>query len=191
MTSTPRWINEPKQWSAQYGIVHVVTDDTTDFWRNTWYGFTRFSGHVYGWDVTEDVTLQVRIRSDFTTLYDQAGVMITADESHWLKAGIEFNDGQPMIGSVLTHENSDWATGIFSGDPRDFWMRITLTRGCLRVQYSTDGEVWPLLRLCSFPAAKRYHVGLMSCTPQRAGLAVEFSEIHLDAALQKELHDLS
>jgi len=191
MTSTPRWINPPQQWSEQDGVLRAVTDDTTDFWSNTWYGFNRFSGHVYGWDVAEDFTLQVRVRSDFTTLYDQAGIMVTADESHWLKAGIEFNDGQPMIGSVLTHENSDWATGIFSGDPRDFWMRVTLTEGCLRVQYSTDGQVWPLLRLCPFPAAKSIHVGLMFCTPQRAGLAVEFSDISLGKALKKELHDLS
>jgi len=108
-----RWINEPKQWSNNAGSIQVVTEDTTDFWSHTWYGFNRFSGHVYGWDVTEDFTLQVRVRGDFTTLYDQAGVMITADESHWLKAGIEFNDGQPMIGSVLTDTNSDWATGLF------------------------------------------------------------------------------
>jgi len=191
MTSTPRWINPPQQWSEQDGVLRAVTDDTTDVWSNTWYGFNRFSGHVYGWDVAEDFTLQVRVRSDFTTLYDQAGIMVTADESHWLKAGIEFNDGQPMIGSVLTNENSDWATGIFSGDPRDFWMRVTLTEGCLRVQYSMDGQVWPLLRLCPFPAAKSIHVGLMCCTPQRAGLAVEFSDISFGKALKKELHDLS
>jgi regulation of enolase protein 1 (concanavalin A-like superfamily) len=191
MISTPRWINPPQQWSEQDGVLRAVTDDTTDFWSNTWYGFNRFSGHVYGWDVAEAFNLQVRVRSDFTTLYDQAGIMVTADKSHWLKAGIEFNDGQPMIGSVLTDENSDWATGIFSGDPRDFWMRVTLTEGCLRVQYSTDGRVWPLLRLCPFPQAKSLHVGVMCCTPQRAGLAVEFSEISLGKALKKELHDLS
>lgn len=37
--------------------------------------------------------------------------MIYLDEKHWLKTGIEYNDGQPMIGSVLTNEISDWATG--------------------------------------------------------------------------------
>lgn len=37
--------------------------------------------------------------------------MIYVDDKHWLKAGIEYNDGQPMIGSVLTNGVSDWATG--------------------------------------------------------------------------------
>lgn len=40
--------------------------------------------------------------------------MLLIDEKHWLKAGIEFNDDQPMIGSVLTNEVSDWAAGTFN-----------------------------------------------------------------------------
>lgn len=39
--------------------------------------------------------------------------MIYLDQKHWIKAGIEYNDGQPMIGSVVTNELSDWATGKF------------------------------------------------------------------------------
>lgn len=58
---------------------------------------------------------KVCVEADFTTLYDQAGLMIYLDEKHWLKAGIEYNDGQPMIGSVLTNEVSDWATGKLMG----------------------------------------------------------------------------
>lgn len=57
------------------------------------------------------------MEAEFTNLYDQAGLMIYLDDKHWLKAGnagIEYNDGQPMIGSVLTNELSDWATGMTS-----------------------------------------------------------------------------
>lgn len=39
--------------------------------------------------------------------------MIYLDEKHWIKTGIEYNDGQPMIGSVATNGFSDWATGKF------------------------------------------------------------------------------
>jgi len=31
----------------------------------------------------------------------------------------------------------------------------------------------------------------MCCTPERAGLAVRFSEFHLSAPLGKDLHDLT
>ncbi len=118
------WINEPTTWADKDGVLSVVTDAQTDFWRETWYGFERFSGHIYATEVSGDFTFQVRVRADFDTLYDQAGIMVMQDERHWLKAGIEYNDGAPAIGSVLTLGKSDWATGSYSGDPREFWLRL-------------------------------------------------------------------
>jgi regulation of enolase protein 1 (concanavalin A-like superfamily) len=184
------WINEPTRWQHQNGILHVVTDEKTDFWHQTWYGFERFSGHIFARAVQEDFTFQVKIRADFTTLYDQAGLMLMRDAQHWLKAGIEYNDGAPAIGSVLTLGQSDWATGIFPGDARAFWLRLTRKGDSLRLQYSTDGQCWPLLRLCPFPPG-RVNVGVMCCTPERAGLAVAFEDISLSPPLDKALHDLS
>ena len=108
-----QWINEPATWSEEDGSLSVVTDEETDFWRETWYGFERFSGHIYATEAAGDFTFQVRVRADFSTLYDQAGIMLMQDARHWLKAGIEYNDGAPAIGSVLTLGTSDWATGIF------------------------------------------------------------------------------
>ncbi len=140
------WINEPAEWRRDSDGLTVVTNKHTDFWRHTWYGFERFSGHLYAAEVAGDFTLQAKICADFTTLYDQAGLMMMADEQTWLKAGIEFNDDAPAIGSVLTLTHSDWATGLFPGDPRTFWLRLTRKGDALRLQYSTDGERWPLLR---------------------------------------------
>lgn len=185
------WINQPQQWSQNAGELKVVTDAGTDFWLKTWYGFERFSGHAFVTDVVGDFTFQVRVCAGFSALYDQAGIFYLADEQHWLKAGIEFNDGAPAIGSVLTLGQSDWATGIFSGDPADFWLRLSRKGDALRLQYSADGLTWPLLRLCHFPADQRGAVGVMCCTPERSGLEVCFSDVKLQPLLEKSLHDLS
>lgn len=185
------WINEPQRWQNTAGTLSVTTDEHTDFWRQTWYGFTRFSGHVYGCDVSGDFTFQVKVKADFKALYDQAGIMLIGDEEHWLKAGIEFNDGAPAIGSVLTLGHSDWSTGQFSGRADQFWMRLTRKGDSLRLQYSADGISWPLLRLAYFPGNETCTVGVMCCTPERGGLAVVFEDILLTAPLDKALHDLS
>ncbi|MFM5532593.1 DUF1349 domain-containing protein [Aeromonas veronii] len=185
-----RWLNEPAEWHQTDDGLQVVTDQQTDFWRSTWYGFERHSGHLYGCEVAGEFTFQVCVEGEFTTLYDQAGLMLLQDEAHWLKAGIEYNDDQPMIGSVLTNPRSDWATGIFPGNPRRFWLRLTRLADCLRLQYSTDGKVWPLLRLAPFPPSERCFIGVMCCTPERQGLAVRFSDLRLTAPLGKALHDL-
>ncbi|MCK1136182.1 DUF1349 domain-containing protein, partial [Klebsiella pneumoniae] len=60
----------------------------------------------------------------------------------------------------------------------------------LRLQYSTDGERWPLLRLGYFPPA-RVKAGVMCCSPGRGGLGFAFQDIQFPPPLDKALHDLS
>ena len=185
------WHNEPAQWSLQDERLRVVTDARTDFWRETHYGFTRDNGHFLGSEMTGSFTAQLRVKASYETLYDQAGIMVRVDETYWIKAGIEWNDNAPCLGSVLTVGKSDWATGPFDGDAANFWLRVTVSPGVIRVQVSHDGQRWPLLRLAPFPVAPAYRVGPMCCTPERGGLAVEFSDFTAGLLLGRELHDLS
>ena len=184
------WLNEPADWSLADGTLSVVTDHGTDFWRETHYGFVRDSGHFLGVEAPGDFTAELRVRGAFEALYDQAGLMVRLDPEHWLKAGIEWTDGAANIGSVLTLGQSDWATSPYSGDPQDFRLRLTVSRGVLRLQVSEDVARWPLLRLCPFPAAASYRVGPMCCTPERAGLKLRFSDFSVGPPLGKDLHDL-
>ncbi len=184
------WLNTPETWRLSDESLLVVTDRTTDFWRETHYGFTRDNGHFFGCDVVGDFTMQLRVRARYDALYDQAGIMVRLDERNWIKAGIEKSDGQCLLSSVLTVDRSDWATGSYDGNAADFWMRATVKDGVIRLQVSADGERWPLVRLAPFPKASSYLVGPMCCTPQRAGLEVEFSSFQVTPALGKDLHDL-
>jgi uncharacterized protein len=185
------WLNEPSTWSLDGETLNVTTDPNTDFWRKTHYGFTRDSGHCFGVRMKDDFTAQVHVRGQFHALYDQAGLMVRIDESTWIKAGVEFTDGVLMMSSVLTVGRSDWAIGSAIAPTDGFWLRVTVTHGVLRVQYSVDGKTWPLLRLAPFPSAPRYFVGPICCTPERGGLNVAFSRFTAGAPLQKDLHDLS
>jgi len=148
-----RWLNAPAVWSLDDECLRVVTDAGTDFWRSTHYGFVRDNGHCFGYETAGDFTAQLRVQARYNELYDQAGIMVRLDESNWLKAGIEQSDGQACLSSVLTVGQSDWATGRYSGDPADFWIRVTVKQGVLRVQVSSDGQSWPLSRLAPFPQA--------------------------------------
>jgi regulation of enolase protein 1 (concanavalin A-like superfamily) len=186
-----QWLNEPVRWDLGPDGLAVVTDQATDFWRRTHYGFTRHSGHVFGQEAIGAFTATLRIRARYESLYDQAGLMVLVDEENWVKAGIEWSDGEALLGSVLTLGCSDWAVGMFQGDPSDFWIKVTVDEGVLRIQASVDGRRWPMVRLCPFPQARRYVVGPMCCTPERAGLEVLFSEFVVTPPTGKALHDLS
>ena len=185
------WLNEPAAWRLHGGALTVPTDRSTDFWRETHYGFTRDTGHFFGFETAGDFTAEMRIQAQYRELYDQAGLMVRLSSTEWFKAGIELSDGKPMASSVLTLGKSDWATAQYHDDATDFRMRVTVKVGALRLQLSSDGKVWPLMRLCSFPFAKSYRVGPMCCTPERAGLMVVFSEFHVNEPTQRDLHDLS
>ncbi|KJC58386.1 regulation of enolase 1 [Bradyrhizobium sp. LTSPM299] len=184
------WLNEPERWSAQGDSLEIVTDKATDFWRETHYGFNRDNGHFLGFRTGEAFTAELRVQGDFRALYDQAGIMVRIDAQHWVKAGIEFSDGDAMLGSVLTDGRSDWASAHYGHDASDFRLRATVANGVLRLQASADGKLWPLLRLAPFPKASSYLVGPMACTPERAGLKVVFSSFRLTPPLGKDLHDL-
>lgn len=145
-------MNEPARWQLGPSGLSVTTDNATDFWRETHYGFIRHTGHLFGCEVQGGFTATLRVQARFRELYDQAGLMVLIDDHTWLKAGVEISDGAAMLSSVLTMERSDWATAPFQGDASDFWMRISVDGGVMRVQVSADGRRWPLVRLCPFPA---------------------------------------
>lgn len=191
MFDTCSWHNEPRQWSLRDETLHVTTDKNTDFWRKTHYGFTRDTGHFFGASWEGNFTASVRVKARYEGLYDQAGMMVRIDNRQWIKSGIELSDGAACIGSVLTVDHSDWSTSAYAGDPTDFYLRLTVLDGVLRLQSSADGIHWPLLRLCPFPEARSYMVGPMCCTPQREGLEVGFSEFRIGPPLGKDLHDLT
>jgi hypothetical protein len=185
------WLNEPAVWRLGGGALRVTTDRSTDFWRETYYGFTRDTGHFFGRETAGEFTAEMRIQAQYRELYDQAGLMVRLSDDTWIKAGIELSDGKAMASSVLTLGKSDWATAAYHGDATDFRMRVTVKAGVLRLQLSSDGKLWPLMRLSAFPVAKSYRVGPMCCTPERAGLTVIFSDFRVTGPTQKDLHDLS
>lgn len=191
MFSQCEWHHEPPVFHVTGDALTVTTADSTDFWRITSYGFIRDNGHFYGMPADTGFTAQLQVHADFRELYDQAGLMVRIDERRWIKAGIEFSDGELMLSTVLTDEKSDWAVMPAPAITDGFRLRVTVSQGVVRVQYSMDGLTWPLLRLAPFPEADRYLVGPMCCTPKRAGLEVRFSQFSVRPALGKDLHDLS
>ncbi|MEW6369449.1 MAG: DUF1349 domain-containing protein [Pseudomonadota bacterium] len=186
-----KWYNEPPVFAVDQDGLDVVTGTHTDFWRTTSYDFIHDNGHFFARPVSGDFTAQIHVRAAFEDLYDQAGLMVRIDERRWIKVGVELSDGQLMLSTVLTNEKSDWAVALAPALTDGFWVRVTIGRGVVRAQYSVDGRTWPMLRLAPFPAADRYLVGPMCCTPKRAGLQVAFSGFSVGPALDKDLHDLS
>lgn len=185
------WLNEPRHWNSEADSLTMTTGDKTDFWRETYYEFTRDNGHFLGVTTGNSFTATIRVRGELRTLYDQAGLMVRCDKATWIKTGVEFTDGELFLSTVVTVGKSDWSISQPFTGLEDFYIRVTVNNGSMRVQASSDGIVWPLLRLAPFPVASSYLVGPTACSPERSGLTVLFTEFQIDPALSTGLHDLS
>jgi len=186
-----KWLNEPASWHADETGLTMTTGEKTDFWRETYYGFTRDSGHFLGFAAGPSFSAKLRVRGEFRTLYDQAGLMVRVNETKWVKTGVEFTDGEAFLSTVVTDGRSDWSVSQPFKELEDFQIRVSVNNGALRIQASRDGSFWPLLSLAPFALAEHYLVGPTACTPERSGLTIQFSDFTVGPALTTDLHDLS
>jgi regulation of enolase protein 1 (concanavalin A-like superfamily) len=183
-----QWLNEPPVWQAGDRRLQVVTGANTDFWRVTHYGFVRDNGHFYYEQRAGDFSIQARVDGQYQALYDQAGIMVRLDATNWIKTGIEYTDGSPHLSAVVTRDFSDWSLlPINLVGP--MWLRLTRQGAAVRIQYSTDGISFPMLRLAYFPESPGTLAGLMCCSPEREGFRVEFTEFNITDPIAGGLHE--
>lgn len=182
------WLNPPASSSLQDGALHVTTADRTDFWRATFYGFTRDTGHFLHQPITGDFTATVTVQGDYDTLYDQAGLMLRLSDTHWIKAGVEHTDGAPVFSTVVTNGWSDWATMPLPFDGRTIRLRLTRHAEAVRVQVGHPDGHWIMARLAYLPDLPA-QIGIMACAPERSGFTARFSDFTLGPAIPRTLHE--
>lgn len=179
------WMHPPAETRVQGTALQVTTGDKGDFWHDTFYGFRHHDGHFLHGAAAGDFTAELRFRADFQAQYDQAGLMLRADETHWIKCGIEYVGGLAYLAVVVTNGKSDWSqmpAPQFSGH---LDLRLTRCRDAVWVQYRV-AEYWKMLRLAYFPPDLPVQVGPMCCSPSRAGLVVTFERYALTPPASQE-----
>lgn len=182
------WLNPPANARGVDDDLLVTAIEGSDFWRVTSYGFVHDDGHALLIDFPDDTAVEVSFLLDYSGTFDQAGVLVRAGERSWIKAGVEFSDGAPQAGAVVTREVSDWSTA-----PVPEWMGRTITvrasrsGDALTVRARADGE-WRLVRLAPLDPALAWQVGPFCCAPTRADLTVRFTRFAIGPA-DAALHD--
>jgi regulation of enolase protein 1 (concanavalin A-like superfamily) len=183
------WLNEPASFRGDAHELTLSTGENTDFWQRTFYGFERDNGHAYLTPVSGDFSASVTVRGDYRELYDQAGLMLRIDHQNWIKTGIEYTDGLMHFSVVVTNRISDWSVIPLHGARTDDDVHIRLTRhdDAVRVQFAINDAPWQLARLAPFSNADA-SVGIMACSPQRAGFEATFRDLQVGPAIARDLH---
>ncbi len=186
--ATMTWLNPPPLVTTGTDSLTLTTGANTDFWRETFYGFTRHSGRHLAHPVTGDFTARVTVSADYQALYDQAGLMLRLSDTHWIKAGIEHTDGQPVFSTVVTNGQSDWATLPLAFPASPLTLRLTRHGTAIRVDLTEPSGLWRLARLAHLPDGPAM-IGPMACSPERAGLTASFSAYTCGPAIPRTLHE--
>jgi regulation of enolase protein 1 (concanavalin A-like superfamily) len=178
--SSGTWTVAPVTSEIEGDSLLVEAVEGSDFWQKTIYGFEHISGHALlaPWDVSTAIEVSF-VLTGFTGLYDQAGIMLWAGETQWIKAGIEFpediNSGAPSLGAVVTDGFSDWSLEpVPEWQDREVTLRASRIGDGVIIRARVEAEPWRIIRVCRFDHANAQG-GPMCCGPTRAGFRVRFT----------------
>jgi uncharacterized protein len=174
------WLNEPAAWRQDGDVLTVTAGPQTDFWRKTFDGGLRDSGHFYHRTVSGDFTAEVKVSGAYADLYDHAGLMVRLNEQTWLKCGVEYLDGVQQASAVVTRDCSDWSV-LPLANPPAIWLRVSRHEATLEVRYSLDGTNFTLIRQGYLTEAPALMVGPMLAAPTGQGFQAIFEGFTINA----------
>ncbi|PJJ65607.1 DUF1349 domain-containing protein [Compostimonas suwonensis] len=171
------WTHEPVSAVEQGGDLLVTAVEGSDAWRHTSYGFVHDSEHTLVRELPDAAAVEVAFTVGFEAQFDQAGVFLRVDDENWIKAGVEFADGSPQLGAVVTRGSSDWSVApVPEWAGRVVTVRASRSGDAVTVRAAVEGEPFRLVRVAPLPPGAVVHAGPFCCAPTRAGLVVRFHE---------------
>ena len=181
------WTREPVSITHDGDSISVEAAAESDWWRTTSYGFIHDDGHAHIREFPNESAVEVSFILNYTEQFDQAGIFITSDSENWIKAGVEYCDGYPQVGAVVTRINSDWSVA-----PVPEWMnkevtiRVSRSGNAATIRAGINGDL-RLVRVTPLDPTRSWSAGPMFCSPTRAGLVVTFTRWS-DGPADAELH---
>ena len=181
------WTREPVSISLDGDSLNAEAAAESDWWRTTAYGFIHDDGHALVKEFPNESAVEVSFILDYTEQFDQAGIFISADNENWIKAGVEFCDGFPQVGAVVTQKNSDWSVApVPEWINKEVTIRVSRSGDAVTVRAGINGDL-RLVRVAPLDPTRMWSAGPMFCAPTRAGLVVTFTNWS-EGPADSELH---
>jgi uncharacterized protein len=183
------WFNEPTHYHLGEGL-EISTDEKTDFWQNTHYGFQRDDGHCLLTRRTGDFSLVTHVEFHPREKYDQCGLIVRIDSQNWIKVSTEYESEQgSRLGSVVTNLGySDWATQDIASSHREMWYRISKKGSDFLLENSYDGQAWFQLRITHLHKVTEYYeIGVYACSPIGKDFRCRFKSLEI---LENDWHSI-
>jgi len=170
-----RWSVEPVATALAGAHLLVTAARGSDAWRETAHGYITDSAHALLAPMESDTAVEVTLRADLTEQFDQAGIMLRASATEWIKAGVEYADGVLQLGAVVTRGTSDWSSSPVDWTGRLVTLSASRTGNAVVIRARVDDEEWRTIRVAWVDPAVAYAAGPYLAAPTRDGLSVRFT----------------
>jgi len=182
---TAFWINE-SNCRRDGGRLIIDAPAKTDLFCAP-HGAAVHSAPMLGVRMTGDCRLRAQVSFTRAGNYDGAGLILYADDTHWIKICMEATDfGRIAIANVATNGVSDDANG--PNITRDaVWLMMVRKGDVFSLHYSLDGDRYEMVRICSLPLPGDVTAALIAQAPVGAGGPRSFSDIRFESVTVKDI----
>ena len=178
-----KWTREPSGYSIADDRIEIVTSPHTDLWQRTYYHFRNDNAPVLQVETDEKYfSFTVKTEFDSKRRFDQCGIVMYLDSENWLKASIEYENGDfQHLGSVVTNNGySDWATTEIDSAIRSMWYRLSRREDDYCIEYSEDGVVFRQMRVCHmWKGGDVIRFGIYACSPEESSFKAVFTNMEI------------
>lgn len=169
-----QWFNEPEQWKIENNTLSMNVTPQSDYWRISHYGFTVDDAPFLYTLRGGEFEVKVKISGNYTTRFDQSGLMLRIDHENYIKAGIEFLDGKYNLSTVVTHHTSDWSVITLDKPVPSVWIKAVRRLDAVEIFYSFDDKEYTMMRNVWLQDNCPVMVGVMAACPDGNGFKAKF-----------------
>jgi regulation of enolase protein 1 (concanavalin A-like superfamily) len=193
-----KWLNKPPHCEISESSVEITTEQNTDFWQRSYYGFRNDNAPALLFTSNKNFTFSVKVAFKYNQQFDQCGLIIYIDSDHWFKASIEYENSMfSRLGSVVTNFGySDWATSDIIL-PAEIGYRLSRRGPDFLIEYSLDGNDYKQMRIFHLhalgetteemgkvnppiPAKNAVPFGIYACSPAVSSFSARFTHFKFE-----------
>lgn len=177
------WTRKPQNVNIKNDMVEIITNEKTDLWQRTYYGFQNDNAPLLQTTTNEKYfSFVVKTQFESKHRFDQCGIVVYLDSENWLKASIEYeNEEYQRLGSVVTnHGYSDWATTDINASIKEMWYRLSRRESDYCIECSSDGVHFKQMRICHlWEGVGEIAFGIYACSPENSSFKAIFTNMQV------------
>lgn len=187
--SLMKWKNKPTNYVVGRSRVIFETMPFTDLWSKTYYEYTHNNAHSLTFKIEQNFTFSCHVHYKYKKQFDQAGLVIYANDDNWFKICVEYVDEKSsLLSTVVTyHGFSDLSSYAIGSAVDSMWYRVSHSNQNILVENSFDGIHYKQMRLFHMKfRGDKFEVGLFAASPNDSSFDVEFKDMIVEDCILKE-----